>query len=768
MSVERFGDQLRRHRQAAGMTQETLAERSGLSVRGISDLERGVKQRPHSETVRLLAAALGIEGAPLIAFRALAIPDTLAVPSTLPVPLSGIIGRDNEIRSIGAVLRPGGDVRLVTLIGPGGVGKTRLAIELATRVEHWFGDGLAFTGLASLTDPQQVMASIMSAFGIRDTTAQDASEVLVRHLHNKQALVVLDNMEHLLDAVPGIAGLLARCRRMIVLATSRAPLRIEGERAYRIGPLPLPPACEARVNVVAASPAARLFIERAQAVDPEFGLTPDNAAVVTEICRRLDGLPLALQLAAGRMSVLSPVELAGMLAKRLDLLRAVENRGPVRHRTVMATIGWSYDLLSPEERESFRRLAVFAGGATIEAAIAVLESNDRMVAIDRLAALLGQSLLHRQVGAEGRSRYFMLELVRAFASRQLADSHEEPAVRFRHAAWFRQVAINAEAHLERDVDAAALDCLEADHANIEAALSWAVDESGDAEWALDFASRLWLYWYYRCHFKSGRRRLERVLAVSTESASPARAKALLGLGTLAHCLGDDEVAIASLAESEALARSLGNTWAAAYALSVTGAVFEDRGDYGSAEPLFREALQIFTSAGDRTNMSVARFHLGAVAFGLGQYDQSRLLLNQALDDARATDDPWSVAIALSLIGLIDITSLDYESAREVLSEALDHFLNIRSRERIADWCCRVGVLAHAVGQPTEAIRLFAAASGLAREIGRSWSFPEREVYERTLAELEVALPHGAFSRIWTSALSMSLGDAVTEASAIVG
>ena len=558
MATPTFGDLLRRERRALGLTQAELAERAQLSERAISDMERGLKT-PHRTTLRLLAEGMELSPEQMAALEAArqmrgqpSGPVHGPLQHDLPVPRTSFIGREGVLadvrRLIGSTTT---GARLLTLTGPGGTGKTRVALEAARAMLDDYPDGVHFVRLASIADARLVGTTIALALGVAGEGRQPPLEVLKNYLRDRRVLLVLDNFEQVLGAAVDIADLLSACPRLHVLVTSRAPLRLLGEQELAVPPLGLPDAADHASSAPEASEAVRLFVERASAVKPDFALNEENAVAVSEICRRLDGLPLAIELAAARSRLLSPRSMLGPLERRLHLLTGGARDAPARQQTLRNTIAWSYDLLEPDEQALFRRLAVFVGGCSLEAAASVCDQDHILDLVDSLVA---KSLL-RSVGAtDGELRLGMFETIREFGLEQLAWTGELEPQRRRHAEYFLSLAERAEPALGGPDARSWLDRLELEHDNLRAALEWSLGQPA-GETALRLVAAMARFWWIAGHFGEGSRWSHRALADSA-TRSRARMRALHGGGWLAHVQRDSGTARRLLEESLSIAEEL--------------------------------------------------------------------------------------------------------------------------------------------------------------------------------------------------------------------
>jgi predicted ATPase/DNA-binding XRE family transcriptional regulator len=749
-----FGHHLRRLRTAAALSQEVLAERAGLSARAVSDLERGVHQWPRLETVRLLADAFQLEENDRATLLAAARPELTVAPQSiaerasprtaLPLPLTRLIGREQEVAALSQLLSQGED-RLVTLTGPGGVGKTRLAQAVAADMRGNYPDGVFFVDLSPLTDPDLVLPTITIALGVREIAAESARDALSRYLRDRRLLILLDNCEQVLEAASDIAAVLASCPYLALLATSREPLHVRAEHEFEVTPLPFPdlsrlPLLDTLGDVAAVA----LFVERAHGVNADFALTAENAPAVVAICQRLDGLPLAIELAAARVKVLDPDQLQRRLERPLDLLATTMRDVPVRQRTMRAAIAWSYDLLPPPDQRHFRRLAGFVGGFTLAAAEAIVD-DPTFDTLRGLTVLRAASLIHRIETAnsepDSAPRFGMLETIREFGQEELLARGDDQTARRLHLHFFVAFAVEAERHFIRGVDPAWLNALEDEHDNIRAALSWALHMEravADRTLGLRLAGTLWLFWYYHSHLEEGRRWLERAIGIADMDEAPTprrdRLRALVGLGALAHFHGDDAVAIPALEQSVRLGRQIDDPVDLAYALTLLGNVAEDSGRYREAEQFFREANDLFQGIDDSVNVAVTTYHLGIVQYGQGDVFSAIRLCERALELGRNANDPWTTAMSQAYLGLLHTATGDYELAALDLSEALLLYQQMGTTERVAEVVRRFAVLAATCELPYQALRLFAAADAMSGQIGAALALPERTDYDRARSQ----------------------------------
>ncbi|MDQ3692784.1 MAG: tetratricopeptide repeat protein [Chloroflexota bacterium] len=594
--------------------------------------------------------------------------------ATLPVPPTAILGRTRELADLRRRLEDG--ARLLTLTGPGGTGKTRLALEAAHGIASEFAHGAVFVDLAPVADPGMVLPAIAQALGLRETGEQPLAEQLRAFLQPRRLLLVLDNFEQVATAAPDIAALLAAAPDLVIIVTSRAPLRVRGEQEVAVGPLALPEtgevpghgvSPEVALAAVATSPAVLLFLDRARAAGSDVTLTTANVRTVTEIVRRLDGLPLAIELAAARTRLLPPEALLTRLERRLPLLTGGAVDLPVRQQTLRGTISWSHDLLSSADQTLLRRLAVFAAGCSFEGVEAVAAPAAEIDLYEGLASLVRQSLL-RQERAAGEPRFTMLETIREFALERLEASGEADEVRRRHARFYLELAERVEPTEHSPPDIARLSCLEAEHDNLRAALAWALPD--DVPLALRLGGSLVWFWELRGHLSEGRSWLERALALGGEVPPSLRANALLAAGDLAEIQQDFGAATAALAEALELWRSLGDRRGAARTLRSLGHVAVDQRKYEPAIDRYTESLALWHELGDERGAAIVLVGLGTVAFYQGAYERASELWTDAAAHFRAISDKRRLGTILNNLGSLAWENGKLDQAARIHEEAL--------------------------------------------------------------------------------------------------
>ena len=724
----------------------------------------------------------------------------------LPAAVTPLIGRQREVEACVKLFRSD-DVRLLTLAGPGGIGKTRLALQVAAELVGDFRDGVFFVPFAHLTEPELVAATIAQTLELAE--AEETVDVrLKRFLQGRELLLLVDSFEQLLPAAPSLGELLEAAPGLKLLATSRALLRLYAEHQYLVPPLELPdPQRLPDVAALRDLAAVALFVERAQALKPDFELTEHNARAVAEICLRVDGLPLGLELAAARVRMFSPQALLARLEQRLPLLTGGAGEAPARQRTLRATIDWSYDLLVASEQTLFVRLGCFAGGCTIETAEAVCGA-----ALDELASLVDKSLLRQRDGPGGEPRFDMLGTIREYALERLEAGGEATEYRRRHAEHCVLLAERAEPEILRADQAEWLERLEADHDNFRVALEWAL-RSGESDLALRLIGSLRRAWVARGYLTETRRWLEAALAQASSSPPSIRAKAVYGLGRVALAQGDYDQAVAHLQESTALSRQIGdreglvfgladlgliasaqgdpdramllaqeglaearkaeNEMAVAAALHSLGRVMLDRGDYARARSLLEESLALRRERLDKRNTANSLDSLGATAFLEGDHARARELLDESLSLGRELGNLLIEASALANLALVALFEADGAEAATLAAQAL-----LLSREASNKWtigeCLHIlaGVAA-AQGQTSRAATLAGAAEALHESIQAPPSRAERAIRDRFLTALQTDAGETAFAPAWAyghimgtdSAVEYALAESVESANA---
>lgn len=773
---ETFGARLRRLRITAGLTQEALAERAGLSAQAIGALEQGIRRRPYPHTIRALANALGlpeVERDHLLTPppKRASIPPLPATLPTRPAPpptaaLTELIGREGDLTATVAQLMEDG-ARCLTLTGPGGVGKTRLALRVAEMVRDHFTDGVAIVELAPLTAATLVIPTIAQALGVRESGTRPLRDEVQAVLRAQSLLLVLDNCEHVLDAAPDIAALLSACPTLVVLATSRAPLRLRGERERAVAPLAIPTPDDLPTSEsVARTPAVQLFVERARAVAPSFALSDSSAAAVATICRRLDGLPLALELAAGWVRLLPPTALVARLDARLPLLTSGPRDLPERQRTMRDTIAWSHALLDTDEQRLFRRLAIFAGGWTLDAATHVCGDGDDGPILEGLASLLEKSLLTSTAGADGVApRHGMLETIREYGLEQLAASEELAMLQDRHAAYYRALASEASALLTGPDQLAALARLAPESHNLRATARTLLDR-GAAEAAVDLVWTLqFYYWWLRGQQQEGRRWAEAALTGQHGVLSPLhRARAFLTIG-MSWSGSADQIARAALEEGLDLARHEGDAQGEAIGLMMLGLLAADAGDTALAQSTSEESLRLFRALGADWGTAFALVNLGVLPLLRGDHDAALRLFAASLATARRSGDRVATHRAHYYLGLLARVQDNDSGAADHFAAGLVLAGELRDRVNTGYFVQQLATLAIARGQLTEAARLLGAAERLLEATGAPLhrDVPGADWHERAIETARTTLGPHAFEQARIAGRTLTLAEAVAAA-----
>jgi predicted ATPase/DNA-binding CsgD family transcriptional regulator len=622
----------------------------------------------------------------------------------LPAQLTSLIGREQEIQMVCSLLRQP-EVRLVTLTGPGGVGKTRLALQVAANLLDEFADGICFVPLAPISDPDLVLSTIAQMLGLKEPGDQSLLDLLKASLQDKCLLLLLDNFEQVLAAVPWLADLLAACPSLKVMVTSRAVLHIRGEHEFPVPSLALPDFTHLPESFALSQYAAvALFLERARTVKLDFQLTPANTRTITEICIRLDGLPLAIELAAARIKLLPPQALLARLRHRLQVLTSAAQDAPVRQQTLRNTLAWSYDLLDAKEQQLFRRLSVFVSGCTLEAVEGLYTALGEMPAdvLDGIVSLMDKSLLQQMEQDGEEPRLVMLETIREYGLETLAASGEMERTRQAHATYCLALAEQAELELGGPQQAAWLDRLEREHDNLRAALSWTV-EQGETQKSVEMALRLGgalrLFWWGRGHWSEGRTFLERALAAGGSLPDPridpsVRAKALMAAANLAFVQSDYEQTEVLCKESLALYRELGDHHGIAFSLYRLGNVAWVRGNTAEARSLTEEALAIFKEVDHREYVAYSLFSLALVASSQGEYARACTLYEGSVAIHRELENKRGIAHSLSQLAqaLFD-SQADHARVRSLVEECLTLSREVGFKEGIAAAQCLSGQLA---------------------------------------------------------------------------
>jgi len=728
-------------------------------------------------------------------------------PTNLPVRRTGFVGREKEVAAAKELLLRQ-EVRLVTVTGPGGIGKTRLATEVASGLVEHFPGGTHFVPLSALSDPDLVASVIVQALGIREAGGQSPLEILKRNLQDSlraPVLLLLDNFEHLVQAVPTVSEILIAGPNLKILVTSRAALHLYGEHEFPLPPLTLPDSRSLpSVEVLSQCPSIALFVQRAAAARPDFELNQENACAVAEICARLDGLPLAIELAAARVKVLSPSSMLTRLASRLQLLTGGSRDLPQRQQTLRAAIDWGYDLLSAPEQKLFRRLSVFVGGCNLESVEAVCDSKGDLDLdlLDGMASMVDKSLMQQVEQRKTESRFVMLETLREYALEKLEASGEAALTKRAHAAYCLVLAEENSTESSEPEGVGWLERLGLEHDNCRAALEW-LTETGNAEWGLRLGTSLFRFWEVREYLAEGRDRMDRLLEL-TEAGGPTklRMRALFAAGVLAGEQGDYASADALIHESQDIAQALGDKTGVAVSLNALAVFARDRGDveaahilfeaslglwrelgdqkavaralsnlanvvklqqeYGRARALYQECFSIFEELGDRTGIAWSLNYQGDVARDQGDSAAARTLYEQGLEIFREVDDRWGIAGTLADLGSLAREKKDYSTARSMYRESIKVFQELDHRRGIARLLEYFACLAAAQLEAERSLRLAGAAAALRQNIGAPLTPAEQAKLETSLDAARQALTNKVGATAWLEGWALPAERAVEE------
>ncbi len=638
--------------------------------------------------------------------------------NNLPAQPTPFIGRTAQIGAVKKlVLNP--DVRLVTLLGPGGTGKTRLSLQVAQEVSDSFPQGEFFVPLAEDTNSNQLISRIAQQLEVREA-GRPLLENVKDYLRDKRLLLILDNFEQLVSAAPIVSDLLAAAPHLKILVSSRIALNLHGEHEFPVPPLDLPETLnDLTVENLAENESVILFVERAQAAQPNFVLTNDNAATVAEICRRLDGLPLALELAAARLKILAPQAILARLDDRLKLLTGGGRDLPARHQTLRNTLEWSYSLLNADEKTLYARLSVFVGGFTLEAAETVCNPEGRLDILEGLTSLVNNSLLRQEDTAEGEPRFGMLETIRAYALERLVDSSEMDALRQQHAQYFGNRIVHQVGLQLFSVTAVHwLNWLEREHDNIRATLTWSLAAPQGIELRAGLVFALNWFWYRRGYFIEGSMWTERVLASpGMQEPSPLRALALASGGLLAIWLGNQVTALAQLQEGLAIEQRYEDEFMLSALLLGNGVALINMGRNNDAKPLLQEARMNFKELNQSYFYFFTTVHLGNAELGLGNPEQARALHEEAQAEARALGEGWVLSFALNNLGEVARAQGQYDRARGYYEECQAILRDTGDRGDLARFAHSLGYIAQHEGDFARAESQFRESLTMFRRLG---------------------------------------------------
>ena len=763
MTDETLSVTLKKLRAAAGMTQEELADRAGISARTVSDIERGLRTVVHGDTARRLAPALGLHDEERAKFEAVArrLVDDTHQPGDLPIPPTRLLGRARELASITARLQSL-EVRLLTLTGPGGIGKTRLALEAAAQAQGLFGGGVFFVALGDLRDPSLVAPELAKVIGVVETGPEMVG-LLTRRLAGRRSLVVLDTFEHLIPAAPLIYTLMLKCSKTTFLVTSRTALRLRGEHEFPVPPLELPLTTrEAHPEDIQHSPATALFWERAQAVRPDLDLNPEAASLVAETCRKLDGLPLAIELAAARVKHLPLTAIREQLEHRLELLVGGPLDLPLRQRAIRDTVGWSHDLLRPREQTLLRRLSVFAGGWSLDAIENVTGNVDEVGdALDGISALVDQSLVVLERN-RADPRYDMLDVVREYAAARLSDAGETDEIERRHALHYLALSEAAEPHLVRSGHEDWFRRLDVDRGNLRRGMAWTIDH-GETLLALRYSVALWRYWRQLGEFAEGRRWSDAALAVSGSAPPSLRAKALAAAAALAFPQADHARLAELAAEAIGLAHQSEDPMDLRNALTVRGFVAMCQGRYTDALEPYTECVAICRRLGISWQLATSHLNLGAALLHCGRGGEAVARFQDALRLYRVLGDDVFAARVLNHIAHAALADNDLVRADRLACEALASVAEQGERQGIAEGLETLAAVAAERSAVERAATLAGAATAIRDTIASHAAPFDVAITGPLLDKIKASVSEERWHRAWDRGAALDSAAAVAYA-----
>ncbi len=799
METFSFGYWVRRRRKALDWTQQKLAQQVGCAVTTIKKIEAD-ERRPSRQLADLLVDALVIPAHERTAFLQSArgersisalpvdqepIKPRPVIPLPLPVYVNSFVGRERETADIQHLLQHN---RLITLTGPGGIGKTRLGLYVAGQLAPSFPHGVHFIPLATIRDPARLLLAVAEALNISEKNSSlPLQQTILNHLRPQNSLLLFDNFEQIIEAAPLVSELLSAAPTLKIIITSRERLHLYGEQEYPVPPLAIPaPAAPSPEHIACES--VVLFVQRTQAIHPHFRLTAENAQVIGEICARLDGLPLAIELAAARSKLFTSQALLTLLTDRLQTLTDGPRDAPGRQQTLRATIQWSYELLNSAEKALFARLAVFVNGWTVPAMMAILHEDTPKAetetpkeispgatssVLDIFSSLLNKSLIQQKIGTKDESRFIMLETIREFALEKLADSGEWQPIHWRHARYFAALAETAETHILGATPETWLNRLESDHANLRAALAWSLTATTEnhAALGLRLAGALPWFWHFRSHWRDGRHWIEQILQHHPDGQPEQRAKTLCGAGLLAWAQADYQDAHTALTASLALLPTPSPHPAAlirAHALGLLGMVLWYEGKTADAMPYFSHSLHEYREIDNLFGTAVSLLRLGVANLAQGEWQPAILLHQESLSLYRQLQNTWGIALCLANLGEAYLTGGNWEQSAACYRESLQTMSVMGSQWYIALGIIGAAGLLLAAHQAENATQLLGAAARMVTSDGGHMPPYDQQLYERNLLAAQKQLDNPTFYSAWATGQAMPAEQVVQQAITTLG